>query len=285
MIIWLSSYPKSGNTLLRSLLSSYFFSQDGNFNFTFLKKIPQFPSAKLFKKLGIDTDNDDLVIKNYIKGQEEIIKNSKNSIVFLKTHSTLHNIRGNPFTNLKNTLGVIYIVRDPRNIVLSYANHNQITLEDAVEMLTSFTILGGQKYPKDISETIQTHLGSWSSHYSIWKELEKLNRYILIKYEDLISNTEETFIKILKFIYQLNNSNLIIDTKKLKNTISSTTFEKLQELEKKNKFPEAKKNLDNQYVTFFKYGPKNDWKKTLPNLLIKKIEATFSKEMNELGYL
>ena len=57
MIIWLSSYPKSGNTFVRSLLSSYFFSEDGNFDFSMLKNIPQFPSAKLFKKLGLYLNN------------------------------------------------------------------------------------------------------------------------------------------------------------------------------------------------------------------------------------
>jgi hypothetical protein len=285
MIIWLSSYPKSGNTFVRSLLSSYFFSEDGNFDFSMLKNIPQFPSAKLFKKLGLDLNNEDLILQNYIRSQEEILKKNTNQTTFLKTHSTLHNIKGNPFTNLKNTLGVIYIVRDPRNIVQSYANHNQISFDQSVEILKSFTILGSKKEPKDISETIQTHLGSWSSHYNVWKELEKLNKYILIKYEDLVLNTKETFIKILKFINNLTNSNLVINYRKLENTIHSTTFERLQELEKKDKFPEAKKDLNNQDITFFKYGTKNDWKKTLSNELINKIETAFSKEMKELGYL
>lgn len=285
MIVWLSSYPKSGNTLLRSLISTYMFTKDGNFNFENLKNIPQFPDLQFFKNIGVNVNNQETIIKNYISSQEEIIKNKINPIVFLKTHSTLHNINGNPFTNLKNTLGVIYVVRDPRNIVLSYANHNQITLEQAAKSLTSFRVLGGKKDSEDMSDRIQTHVGSWSSHYYVWKELEKLNKYILIKYEDLVSNTKETFVKILKFIYQLNNSHLVIDPKKLENTIKSTTFDKLQLLEKNNIFPEAKKDSNNQYVTFFKYGPKNDWKKTLSKELIKKIEETFAKEMKELGYL
>ena len=43
MIIWLASYPKSGNTLLRSILASYFFSKDGLLKFEDLYKITQFP--------------------------------------------------------------------------------------------------------------------------------------------------------------------------------------------------------------------------------------------------
>ena len=51
MILWLASYPKSGNTLLRSLLSAYFYSKDGLFNFELLKNIPYFPSHNFFKNL------------------------------------------------------------------------------------------------------------------------------------------------------------------------------------------------------------------------------------------
>ena len=52
MIVWLASYPKSGNTFVRSLLSSYIFSKDGNFNFELLKEIKQFPDNSLFTNLG-----------------------------------------------------------------------------------------------------------------------------------------------------------------------------------------------------------------------------------------
>ena len=57
MIIWLASYPKSGNTLLRSILCSYLFTNDGNFNFELLKYIKQFPSKYFFHKIGVDTEN------------------------------------------------------------------------------------------------------------------------------------------------------------------------------------------------------------------------------------
>ena len=118
MFIWLASYPKSGNTLLRALLASYFFSKDGIFDFELIKNIKQFPQIGLFENLGIDVTNEKEVIKNYINVQASI--NKKKSIQFLKTHSYLFNIDNNPFTDLNNSLGAIYIVRDPRNVVISY---------------------------------------------------------------------------------------------------------------------------------------------------------------------
>ena len=137
MIIWLASYPKSGNTLVRSMLSAYFFSQDGNYNFELIKNIKQFPAINMFENLGIDITNEKEVIKNYIKVQESI--NKKNEVQFLKTHSYLFNIEGNNFTNLNNSLGVIYIVRDPRNVVTSAANFLNISPIDAADHLINTT--------------------------------------------------------------------------------------------------------------------------------------------------
>ena len=74
MIIWLASYPKSGNTLVRSMLSAYNFSNTGEFNFDLLKNIKQFPAKSLFENLGVDTSNKIEIAKNYILAQEEINK-------------------------------------------------------------------------------------------------------------------------------------------------------------------------------------------------------------------
>ena len=93
MIIWLASYPKSGNTLLRSMLSAYLFSNDGIFNFDFLKNIKQFPNESLLKEMGVDVGDKNELIKNSIKGQELIDK--KKSVGFLKTHNMLFNYKKN----------------------------------------------------------------------------------------------------------------------------------------------------------------------------------------------
>ena len=77
MFIWLASYPKSGNTLLRSMIAAYFFSKEGIYNFDLIKNIKQFPNITLFERLGIDVKNEKEVVKNYIKVQESF--NKKNS--------------------------------------------------------------------------------------------------------------------------------------------------------------------------------------------------------------
>ena len=134
MIIWLASYPKSGNTLLRSILASYFYSHEGDFSFNHLYKISQFPAVHQFMRLGVNVDNEVDVFKNFINAQNLINKES-NKAKFFKTHSSLCNMHGCNFTDLKNTLGVIYIVRDPRNIVTSFAHHYDLSIDEATDAM------------------------------------------------------------------------------------------------------------------------------------------------------
>ena len=283
MIIWLASYPKSGNTFLRSLLTAYLFTKDGNFNFEVLKNINQFPNNVTFEKLGIDISNQKEVIKNYIKVQEETNKRDGEGIRFLKTHSTLQDIDGHKFTNLKNCLGAIYIVRDPRDVAKSYSNHNSTSIDESINHMKEFSIGGGIKSKDRKNETI-THIGSWSSHYTSWKEFDKVDRYLLIKYEDLVKETEKTFLKVLTFVSKLTKKKLDLDKNRLNNVLNTTTFDSMQKLEKQNGFNEAS-NFNGKKVTFFKYGAKNNWKKLLTLENIKKIEDIFREEMKELGYL
>ena len=97
----------------------------------------------------------------------------------MKTHNMLYNFKGqHPFTDYNNSLGVVYVVRDPRNVVVSYARHVDVSLKEAVKVVT-----------KSVSTNVMIQ-GNWSQNYLSWKSFRENNRYLLIKYEDLISNRE-----------------------------------------------------------------------------------------------
>ena len=266
------------------MLSAYFFSKDGVYNFDLIKNIKQFPNANLFESLGLDLKNDKELIKNYIKAQEFV--NKKNEVQFFKTHSYLFNIEGNGFTDLNNSLGAIYIVRDPRNIVSSLANFLNISITEATEHLIDSTHIGGSSKSSRREEIIKTYTGTWNGNFNSWKSFKASEKYLLIKYEDLIINKEEVLKKILKFIHKLKNIKPEINENKLKNVIESTSFENMKKLEKEKGFTEARtKKETGEKIPFFNLGPKNDWKKLLDAELTKKIEKTFKKEMEELRYL
>ena len=279
MFVWLASYPKSGNTLTRSLLAAYFFSNDGIFDFQLLKNIKQFPISKLFLNNGVDIKNEKEVIKNYIKIQETI--NKKKNIQFLKTHSYLFNFENNPFTNLENSLGAIYIVRDPRNVILSYANHNSKSQDEAAEDL-----IKGRSLGEDDHNQVNIYPGTWAGNYNSWKSFKNINKYLLVKYEDLIKDKEKGFYDILKFTHNLKKIDFNLDKKKFQNVIESTNFERMKELEKINGFEESMLNKKTgKKITFFSQGKKRNWKNTLKENIKNKIEKAFEQEMLELSYL
>ena len=278
MIVWLASYPKSGNTFVRSLLCSYIFAKDGNFSFELLKNIKQFPDKTLFKQIGVDINNDEEMYKNYINSQK--VFNKKDTIRFLKTHSCFVNTKKFQFTDRHNTLGVIYIVRDPRNVVTSHSYHFQKTPQESLESLLSQQVL-----IKD-DRHCTTYLGSWKYHYNSWKVFRKFNKYLLVRYEDLINNTEKTFLNILKFIAHLGRVKFTYDKEKFENTIKSTGFENLQTMEAKESFTEAKEDKKTgKKIRFFNMGIKNDWKKILDEKIKNKLEKELGDEMKELNYL
>ena len=186
MIIWIASYPKSGNTWLRSIISSLIYSNDGIFNFELLKKIDQFPEKKYFKDFVNDFSDFDQIKSNWIISQDKI--NLDNKVKFFKTHQGKYTISGDSFTNDENTKAVIYVVRDPRNVVKSLANHYSLSINDALQFMLSSSIIGNNKsFEESIKENkagIFTLLGKWDEHYRSWTI--KKDNLLLIKYEDLI---------------------------------------------------------------------------------------------------
>ena len=281
MIIWLASYPKSGNTLLRSILGTYFFSKDGVFDFQYTYKIGQYPSLEHFKRAGVDISNDEEIFKNYIKSQNFFNKEN-NSIKFFKTHSVFFDRKTDnaKFSNLENTLGAIYIVRDPRSIVSSYAHHYQLSINDATDQ-----ICNNDLFSKKTEVIPQIFMSSWKLNYLSWLGLGK--KVLLIKYEDLIGEKKKkTLIKVFDFFKSLGMNPKSFNISKLNKVIKSTEFIKMKELEKKKGFNEA--SIDKKtgkMLTFFNKGPKNKWKEDLDEKNQIKIEKAVRKEMTDLGYL
>ena len=280
MIIWLASYPKSGNTFLRSILGTYFFTKDGNFSFDQVYKIGQFPSLFHFNQMNIDVNNIEQTMGTYVDVQNKLNFEHK-SKKFFKTHSVFFDNQSNNsiFSNLENSLCAIYIVRDPRNVVTSYAHHYSITVDEAF-----YQISDKELFLKKTNLHPDVFISSWSLNYLSWKKANI--PLLLIKYEDLIKNTKEKLIEVFNFFQTLGMSKSLYDEKKLDNVIKSTQFKNMQKLEKEIGFDESVMDKKtNKKIPFFNLGPSNDWRNKLDPILANKIEKAFSKEMEELGYL
>tara|TARA_B100001057_G_scaffold307958_1_gene308065 strand:- start:2504 stop:3340 length:837 start_codon:yes stop_codon:yes gene_type:complete len=278
MIIWLASYPKSGNTWVRAFLSSILYSEKGINDFSTLHKIQQFPKRDHFENLVNDFQNPKKIFENWKNAQDKI--NLDKKIKLLKTHHVLCNINNFEFTDNSNSLGVIYIVRDPRTVLLSIKHHfGMKDLDEAKNFITNENVWIGinksEKY-KNKGNKVPTLISSWRVNYLSWKN--KIQNYLIVKYEDLLENPKKEFFKISKFMEKLTNYKF--DDEKINNAINSTSFQTLQKLEEKGLFTEQ-----GQGARFFNSGPDANWKTQLDKSISDEINLKFKNEMIELGYL
>lgn len=278
MIIWIASYPKSGNTWLRSIITSLLYTTDGIFDFKLIKKIKQFPTRNQFQDFTKNFNDINEISKFWLLAQDKI--NLTEEIKFFKTHNLNCAVNKNSFTNKSHTLGTIYVVRDPRNLVNSIKNHyNKGNDEEAKNFLISKKILS--RVPKDNEADIATLLGSWSDHYNFWTK--KNSNLLLIKYEDLILDTKKELERII--IYLKKFMTVEINPEKIKNILNTTSFDHLKNLENKGLFNENVYDSKKNKIRFFNKGPSNDWTKVLDKKIQDDIEKIFYKEMKELGYI
>jgi len=278
MIVWIASYPKSGNTYIRSFLASYYFSKKGKFDFNLLMNIPQFPSIRFSQKDFLSFKE---AAQNWIPNQKFFF--NKEKIFFLKTHNSLNKYDYTEFTTDKETKGAIYVVRDPRNVITSMCHHYSLNLEQAFEKMSDQNASLSEKASNGDCSNF-TYLGSWAEHYKSWKYNKKF-KVLFIRYEDLKDSKEETFKKIINFVEELKgDKNEKFNENKFISSIRSTNFVNLKNKEANEGFGESYISKGGQKINFFNMGFKNNWKNLLPSNMVDKINKQFNEELKELGY-
>ena len=283
MIFWISSYPKSGNTWLRILLSSYYFTKDGFYDESVLKNIDQFPQKKFFDEFNYDPRVVTDTIKFWIKAQEKINQDKK--LRFFKTHNAFGALNNFDFTNKNNSIGCVYVVRDPRNVITSLKNFYEMNDDQAFKWITNKNqyIYDVNKFEKDGYSDFQ-FISSWDTNFESWKVQKKIPIKI-IRYEDLLNQTFKVVSEVITFINQTTDNNEKINKNKIKNVINSSSFSKLQDKEKNEGFSEAPKSKGgDKKIPFFNLGPKNNWKIILNDDLKDKLNNIFKKKLEELSY-
>ncbi len=281
MIIWIASYPKSGNTWLRSLIASYYFSSDGFFDQNLLRFIDQFPHEKFLKNFSFDKKKIGDSAKHWIEAQNKI--NFEKKIRFFKTHNFLGTFNNCEFTNKVNSLGAIYIVRDPRNVITSLKNHYDLSYKQALEFIKS-----ERKFLYNFNKTNDYSdfqlISSWEKNFKSWKN-NKLFPIKFIKYEELEEETFKVFKEIIEFINKISNNNDIFNRERAIKSLDSTSFKKLKNLEKRIGFAESvSSNNYKKKIPFFYLGPENKWKKILNKEIIDDLQKNFESSLKELNY-
>ena len=258
---------------MRSIIGNLY-NLDKEFSLKTLKSIPLLSIKKNFNEFENKkySDNNvlhfDWVSQNIIECQK-ILNNKSNHLNIFKTHSVRHK----KFTNETVNAGFIYIVRDPRDIVVSFKNFSGKSLDETINHVV---------FNKNLST--KTHgaqelLSTWDLHVQSWLNYNTVPR-LIIKYEDLKLNPKEIVLNIKEFLNKIYKLKIDLSDQKIDKIIENTNFNNLKKLENQNGFDEASK-----HSKFFRSGNSNQWKDVLSKKQLQLIENNLHTLMKYFNYI
>lgn len=268
MISFIASYPKSGSTWLRLLFNAYFMGRC-NINqiaFTTGDIHPyhyQNVSARPLRELS-STE----IVHLRPAALMQIMATWPVNPILVKTHSVNATLDDIPLIPFRMTKRAFYVIRDPRDVAVSYSNHFGVSIFNAIESMGKETNWVG-----DPDSNFGHEVSSWSNHVNSWLDETKFPVH-LVRYEALHERPKEVFANILdRMELEINNDHL-------NQAIELTDFDKLKDQEKKSGFQEAPKGRK-----FFKTGKVGYWKEVLSSTQEQRIIDQHGKTMERLGYV
>ena len=275
-IVWLASYPKSGNTWFRILLSNLFSDSLHPVNINDLTETTISSNRSIIDSyLGIHSS--ELSAEEIDKLRPQVFKrfsDEKEGTAYVKTHEawTL-NSRGNPIFPEEITKGVIYLIRNPLDIAISYSYHNSETIDETISILNDdFSRLCDKK--DKINIQTQQILTSWSNHVSSWTDDSKLPVHV-IRYEDMLDHPLKSFKSAVDFL------DLNYEESEIINAINNSSFDTLKAMETSDGFKERGIHSE----AFFRKGKSSEWETVLSLTQINEIVKHHSKILSKYGYL
>ena len=271
-IIWITTYPRSGTGWVRSFLASYYFTENGEFFYKLLEKTPHFLTEKFFGKYKSKIDEKkERIVEYWSRIQQQMEWTHGNpdlNFEFITTHNKNGTLNDNLFIDATKTTGYINIIRDPRDVVVSYARYMEVSIDDSIDHITTdgLNILEENDFPE--------FRLNWYKNYMSWKEQGEKDGYpgIVVRYEDLLRDSFKYFSKIIKFLTDDVGCGTY-DEDKIKKCIESTSYSNMVKLNEDGYYPMTKE--------YFKH---QNWKDILTKEQRKRIEKKFRKEMVEFGY-
>jgi hypothetical protein len=275
-IVWLASYPKSGNTWFRIFLENLIQDKEQPVDINQLENTPIASSRLIFDEaVGIpaaELSNEEV---DFLRPEvyQYLAREAKETL-FLKIHDAytlLDNLT--PLVPSEVTRGVIYFIRNPLDVAVSFANHSGISVTESIARMSNESYSFCES-PGRLHNQLRQRILSWSSHVHSWIDCKDLDLH-LVRYEDMKTNPVKTFSRAVKFA-GLNKSQAQIEK-----ALKYSNIEELQHQERERGFREKA----SQSPAFFNKGKIGYWREELSEKHVKSIIKAHKNLMERFGYL
>ena len=271
-ILWLASYPKSGNTWLRAFLGNIFNNDKVPIDinrlgvYTFGEMSPDLYERVSGRRIATMTDRELHLLRPEV---HRMLSGLRPDTVIVKTHCAIAVQDEVPTVTPEVTAGAIYIVRNPLDLVLSYADHYGLTTGQAIEAINSW-----HNRVETSPGAVGQFLCDWSNHVQSWTEAPGLKLH-LVRYEDLLDDPQKHFTAVLDFM------GLEVTKQRLNRSIKFSALPELQRQERQRGFREKSRTAEK----FFRQGQAGAWREVLSQAEVDAVVAAHEPMMRRYGYL
>lgn len=275
-IVWLASYPKSGNTWLRVFLSN-FQRDDGQPVDIDKVDLGIVASARNLFDSALGVESSDMTAKEidyYRPGVYRHLAAQSAETLYVKVHDAYGSTSaGDPLIPSAATSSTIYVARNPLDVAISFAHHLRESVARTIDRMsdetTSLSTNEGH-----LSTQLKQRLLSWSEHVSSWLDQRAIPVH-LIRYEDMSHRPVETFASAVRFLGWEE------DLDRVRRAVAFSSFEILREQESAHGFKEKRSGTE----SFFRQGRAGAWREVLTEAQVAQIVRDHGPVMRRLAYL
>lgn len=271
-IVWLASYPKSGNTWVRIFLANYLSNAQKPIPINQLTKFGTGDSGIRFYEAVAGRKLDRIDAQTTLKLRDGVLRGivgNNADVNFVKTHATRMPVMGQELIRPEVTRCAIYIVRNPLDVLLSYARHFGLSHAETAKVM--------ERRDNAISPdsgNVWQFLGNWSDHVQSWAAPAPFP-VVFLRYEDLLADPRPHFTRMLQQI------GFPVEPERFDRAIRFSSFDELSRQEAETGFKEASKYNE----SFFAKGTSGNWTDDMSPELAKIMRKTHRKGMKKNGYL
>lgn len=271
-LVWLASYPKSGNTWLRLLLHNFVLQPNSPFD---INRMHAFSTSE--DEAAHYAPHDSRPATQYTEADTQrlrplvhrALRDGSDGVVFVKTHNALMEVHGVPLVTPDATYAAIAITRDPRDVAVSYSHHFGVDLDTAIGIMASRHAMTGGTRTRVLGWP-----GSWSTHVESWTE-QPASRVHVLRYEDLHADTAATFGGVIRFF------GLPVPEARLDRAVAFSRFDEARTQEQAHGFVEHPAAGGR----FFRHGRPGAWHTALTPAQADRIARDHGAQMARHGYL